>query len=381
MLRCGQTTRRTRRSDATVTGRTVTRTAWQNTVTRTIAILAIALLVAVAAVRTAWLSAAREDSPARPKPGPRFVTFVEKIMTAPIRVTVPADAGRPAAERVFEIFRRVDARMSEWKPTSPLSQVNANAGIRPVPVPADLRAVLHRGIEIGRRTGGAFDITWAALWGLWDFKSPEPRVPDADEIAARVRRIDYRRVRIDDKAGTVYLPEKGMLLGLGGIAKGYALDQAARALRAMGVRDFLLSAGGQVYAGGTRAGRPWRVGIRDPRGRPGDYFATLEIRDASLATSGDYERYFERDGVRYHHVLDPRTGMPARGVRSVTVISPDATLADALSTALMVLGVERGLDVAASYENVEAVFVDDAGAVHTTPGISSKLTRLHDPEP
>ncbi len=345
---------------------------------RTLAILAVAILVAVAAVRTAWTTGRRR---AASEPPARFVTFVEEIMATPIRVTVPVEAGRPAAERVFEIFRRVDARMSEWKPTSPLSRVNANAGVGPVPVPADLRAVLHRAVEIGRRTEGAFDITWAALWGLWDFKAAEPHVPAADEIAARVRLIDFRRVQIDDDAGTVYLPEKGMLIGLGGIAKGYALDQAAAALRTMGVRDFLLSAGGQVYAGGTRAGRPWRIGIRDPRGERDDFFATIELRDASLATSGDYERYFEIEGVRYHHILDPRTGWPARGVRSVTVLSPDATLADALATALMVLGIERGLEVASGYRYLEAVFVDDAGRVHATAGIQARIHLVHPPAP
>lgn len=347
--------------------------------TRTVAILAIATIVAVAAVRTARRTPARRIMPNDVPPEASFVTFVEDIMATPIRATVPAQAGRAAAERVFEVFRRVDARMSEWKPTSPLSQVNAQAGIRPVPVPADLREVLHRGIEIGRRTGGAFDITWAALWGLWDFRSDAPRVPSADEIAARVRLIDFRRVRIDEDAGTVFLPEKGMLIGLGGIAKGYALDQAAAALRKMGVRDFLLSAGGQVYAGGLRDGRPWRVGIRDPRGARDDFFAVVDLTDASLATSGDYERYFILDGVRYHHVLDPHTGMPARGVRSATVLSHDATLADALSTALMVLGVARGLEVAGGFAGVEAVLVDDQARVHTTPGLTRRLRILHPP--
>ena len=151
-----------------------------------------------------------------------------------------------------------------------------------------------------------------------------------------------------------------MKIGLGGIAKGYALDRAAELLRAHGVRDFLILGGGQVMAGGHKDGKPWRVGIRDPRGEPEDYFATLDVTDASTSTSGDYERYFVLDGVRYHHILDPRTGMPSKGLRSVTTVSPDATLADALSTAIMVLGAERGLALAESL-GVGAVLVDNAG--------------------
>jgi thiamine biosynthesis lipoprotein len=310
-----------------------------------------------------------------------FATFVEDIMASPIVVTVPADRGREAADLVFDAFRRVDARMSEWKETSPLSAVNRAAGEHPVHVPDDLRAVIRRGIEIGGMTDGAFDITWAALWGLWDFKADQPRVPSDDEIARRMARIGFRDVQIDEQAGTVFLPRKGMLIGLGGIAKGYALDRAAEALRERGVEDFLISAGGQIYAGGRKGDRPWGVGIRDPRGGRDDYFAFLEVSDASVSTSGDYERYFILDGVRYHHILDPRTGRPARGVRSATVVSPDATLADALSTALMILGAQRGMALAERLPDVQAVLVDDQARVHVTSGLQGRLRQPRAPRP
>jgi thiamine biosynthesis lipoprotein len=312
-------------------------------------------------------------------PAGDWLAFVQEIMATPVEVLLPAEAGASAAEVVFDVFRQVDARMSEWKPTSPLSAVNEAAGREPVAVPADLRDVIRRGLEIGDLTDGAFDVTWAALWGLWDFRSESPRVPTDEAIEARVQRVDYRRVMIDGRAGTVLLPEAGMAIGLGGIAKGHALDLAAGALRDRGVPDFLISAGGQVVAGGRRGERAWRVGIRDPRGAPEDFFARLSVEDTSVSTSGDYERFFILDGVRYHHVLDPRTGRPARGVRSVTVVSRDATLADALSTALMILGVERGLSLAESLEDVEAVLVDDQAAVHVTSGLRDTLEILHAP--
>lgn len=340
--------------------------------------LALAITVGlVAAAITFSLVNRRISTPENADDG--FVTFVEDIMASPVRVTVPAQRGRAAAEIVFEVFRGVDARMSEWKATSPLSAVNEAAGDAAVPVPADLRAVIRRGIEIGEMTDGAFDVTWAALWGLWDFKASEPRVPEADEIRRRLERIDFRSVEIDDVAGTVRLPRAGMLIGLGGIAKGYALDASAAALRADGIRDFLISAGGQVYAGGRRNGRAWRVGIRDPRGDPTDSFALVELRDESISTSGDYERYFIVDGVRYHHVLDPRNGLPARSVRSATVVSADATLADALSTALMILGVQPGMALADQLQEVEAVLIDDKGTVHATGGADARLKARHPP--
>jgi thiamine biosynthesis lipoprotein len=318
----------------------------------------------------------------RAAPGPggvRFVSFTEDIMASPISVLAPEPVAREAADIVFGIFREVDERMSEWKATSPLSAVNAASGSHPVVVPDDLRSVIRRGIEIGAQTGGAFDITWAALWGVWDFQALEPKVPGEDEITRRVALVDYRRLEIDDAAGTVYLPQAGMHIGLGGIAKGYALDRSARALRERGFDSFLISAAGQMMLGGMRGDRPWRVGVRDPRGGPGDYFARLELTDTSLGSSGDYERYFILDGVRYHHILDPATGMPARSLRGATVICPDATLADALSTALMVMGPQVGLDLVENLDGVEAVVVDAEGKVHTTSGLHGRLLDLRQP--
>lgn len=315
-------------------------------------------------------------------PGPAgedYISATEQIMAAPITVLLP-EPDAATAEIVFGVFRDVDAAMSEWKASSPLSAVNAAAGRAPVAVPDDLRAVIRRGLEIGALTDGAFDVTWAALWGLWDFRSPSPRVPANEDIAARVALVGADRVVVDDEAGTVFLPETGMLIGLGGIAKGYALDRAAAALRARGVERYLISAAGQTMAGGLRDGRPWRVGIRDPRGAVSDYFAFLEASDVSVSTSGDYEQYFVVDGVRYHHILDPRTGRPARaGVRSATVVSADATLADALSTAVFILGVERGLSLVEGMQGVEAVIVDDHAAVHVTSGLVGRLRLRHPP--
>ncbi|MHC4108022.1 MAG: FAD:protein FMN transferase [Planctomycetota bacterium] len=312
---------------------------------------------------------------------PRYVSFTEEIMASPITVLAPAAEAEAAARLVFDIFRDVDATMSEWKAGSPLSAVNQAAGRHPVKVPDDLRQIIHKSIEIGDMTDGAFDITWAALWGLWDFKAARPHVPTDEEIAERVELIDYHRIVIDDEAGTVYLPQAGMVIGLGGIAKGYALDRSAAALHDRGIDSFLISAAGQMRLSGLRSGRRWRVGVRDPRGTSDDYFAFLELTNVSVSTSGDYERHFILDGVRYHHILDPRTGKPSRGVRSATVTSGDATLADALSTAAMILGAEQGLALLEQRPGVEGLLVDGEGKAHVTSGLAGRLQRRHPPAP
>jgi thiamine biosynthesis lipoprotein len=334
-------------------------------------LLSVILVVGLLAIVGHRMSRGRDEA--------RYVSFTAHIMAAPISVTAPEEVAEEAARVVFEVFREVDTTMSEWKPTSPLSAVNRAAGGDAVAVPDDLRALIRRCGEVAQRTDGAFDVTWAALWGLWDFNAIEPRVPDDEEIAARVALVDHRRVVIDDEAGTVHLPQQGMAIGLGGIAKGHALDVAAQALRDHGIDSFMISAAGQMMLGGRRGDRLWRVGVRDPRGGPRDYVVFLELTDVSVSTSGDYERYFVLDGVRHHHILDPRTGRSSRGVRSATVVSADATLADALSTSLMILGIERGLAVAEAWEGVEALMIDGGGSVHVTSGLRDRVQTPRDP--
>lgn len=327
--------------------------------------------LATAAVVALAIAAAR---------GQRFETWSGEAMATRWEVTLPARAGAErAAGECLALFRRLDQLMSEWKEGSPLSAVNRAAGVAPVAVPEELFELLDLSVRLGRETGGAFDVSWAALWGLWDFRTATPRVPAAAEIEARRQLIDYRRLVLDRAAGTVFLPERGMQLGLGGIGKGYALERAAELLRARGFEDFMLVGGGQVVTRGRRGGRPWRVGLRDPRGAADEVFARVELEDASLSTSADNESFFVVDGRRYHHILDPRTGWPAAsGLTSATVLHRDATLADALSTALLVLGREKGFEAVLRLGG-EAAVVDERGAVATTPGLAGRLEILRPP--
>ncbi len=308
---------------------------------------------------------------------PEFVRRGHPVMSTWVDLLLPADSAG-AADAVFTIFDEAGEQLSEWKDSSPLSAVNRKAG-EPVRVPADLLALAQRGVELGAATDGAFDITWAALWGVWDFRAKTPAVPDSKLIEERRARVDYRKVVVDASAGTLAIAP-GQTVGLGGIAKGWTLDKAAGELRARGISDFLLTAGGQVVAGGSKGGAPWRVGIRDPRGAADDFFAIVSVKDLSVSTSGDYERCFVADGLLYHHILDPRTGRPARGLRSVTVVSPDATVADALSTALFVMGPERAKALVTSRSDVEAVLVLDDGSWWKSPGLSG-FQLAHEPKP
>jgi FAD:protein FMN transferase len=332
----------------------------------------------------AWMvvasAACAHDAPSSPRElneKSSWFSAERPLMGTSFRVTLPvpeSPGSRAAVERCFELFEHVDQVMSEWKPESPLSELNRQAGVAPVPLPEDLIDLLETSKRLSEETEGAFDVTWAALWGLWRFDGSN-RIPTRQEVAAKLSSVGWRDLEIDRGAATAYLRRKGMAVGLGAVAKGHALDRCAGELRARGYPDFLLYAGGQVYGGGQKPGGPWRVGVQDPRGPTGDFFATVAMRDASASTSGDYERSFIKDGALYHHIIDLRTGYPARASRSATVLAKDATLADALSTACFVLGPERALALAQRL-HFDVLLVDAAGRVHMSEGMKA-VTTVH----
>jgi thiamine biosynthesis lipoprotein len=278
----------------------------------------------------------------------------------------PALAER-AMDAVIAEMRRTDELMSTYKPESQLSQVNAHAHERPIVVDADIITVVERGLEMSRLSGGAFDITYASVGYLYDYRAHQ-RPTDA-EIAAALPGVDYRQVVVDREARTIRFLKTGVRIDLGGIAKGYAVDRAVERLRELGIRHAMVNAGGDTRLLGDRRGKPWIVGIRDPRAE-GRMVTRLPLAGEAISTSGDYERYFEEDGVRYHHILVPGTGKSARSVRSATVLGPDATLTDALSTTVFVLGVERGMELVSRLPDVEAVVVDADGRIFYSDGLA-----------
>lgn len=325
---------------------------------------------------------------ATPKPGAGggapTRTAAREMMHTRVTVTV-ADAIEPgafdeAAAGAFAVFRRVEEVMNEWRPDSALSRVNAAAGGNAVTVPADLCDVLRLAADGARRTDGLFDPTWAALKDVWRFGSDESfEVPSEQRVLAACARVKWKWMELRESPAAVQpapcaarLTRPGMRLGLGGIAKGWGVDQAVARLRSRGLKNFFVQAGGDLYAAGRRGDRPWRAAIREPRGPPEATFAMLEVSDAAFSTSGDYERFAVRDGVRYHHLIDLRNCRPATASRSSTVLAATATDAEVLTKATFVLGGEKGLALAASF-GAAAVIVDAAGKVHLSQALKAKL--------
>jgi thiamine biosynthesis lipoprotein len=288
--------------------------------------------------------------------------------------TADEAAAKAGFDRVFDEFTRLEQLMSTWIADSDVSRINRNAGVRPVPVSSEVREVLTIARQMSESTGGKFDVTFGALSGLWKFEHDQDNVvPDMGEVRRRLPLIDYRAVQIDVNAGTVFLARKGMSLHLGGIGKGYAIDRAVAILRRVGLRDFMVQSGGDIYVAGMKDGRPWRLAIQDPRGAPNRTFAELELSDGTFSTSGDYERYFMNNGRRYHHILDPATGEPARGARSVTIVSKLAVIADGLSTGVFIMGPLAGMALIERLPDVEGVIVSDKNEVLISSGLRNKV--------
>lgn len=273
-----------------------------------------------------------------------------------------------ALDRVEATFIEIDRLTNRFQAESDIAAVNRNAGTAPVVVKDDVYRIVATALNWSEQTGGAFNILIGAAMDLWGFGSKQPRVPETGELAAILPLTDYHQVQMDDAKSTVFLPRQGMVIDLGGIAKGYATDKAVSVLRELGIRDALINAGGNVYALGNRAdGTTWKVGIQDPR-NPQGIKAVLQAGDAALVSSGDYQRYFEVAGIRYHHILDPATGSPARASAGTTIIMDSATVADVLSTALFVMGPARGIAFAEQLPQVKAALIltEDGGMFGTS---------------
>ncbi len=263
-------------------------------------------------------------------------------------------------ERVMQEMQRVDALMSTYKPTSQVSLVNADAAKRPITVDADLFGLLQTSLEYSQLTEGAFDITYASVGYMYDYRKGVK--PTDAQIAAALPAVSYRHVVLDAGKRTVRFTQPGVRIDLGGIAKGWAVDQGIEILRKAGVQRAMVTAGGDTRIIGDRFGKPWMVGIRDPR-EEGKVLVRIPLEDEALSTSGDYERFFEENGVRYHHILEPASGKPARAVRSVTVIAPTATRTDGLSKTIFVLGIQKGMEVLDRLGDVDAIAIDAQGQI------------------
>ena len=320
--------------------------------TRTRVMVLLVALAATLPARAEWLS-----------------RTVDGIMGTRIAVELWADdaaAGEQAMDAVFADMRRIDDAMSTYKPTSELSQLNARAAREPVRISAELFELLETAMEYSRITGGAFDVTYASVGFMYDFRARQR--PTEAQIKAKLPEVNYHLVQLDSKARTVRYLREGVRIDLGGIAKGHAVDRGIAILQARGYKHALVSAGGDSRVIGDRFGRPWIIGIRHPD-RKDEVIARLPLVDTAISTSGVYERYFDENGQRYHHIIDPKTGHSASMVRSATILAPTATRSDGLSKTAFVLGADAAIRIYEKLGDIDAVIVTPDGKVHYTSGL------------
>jgi thiamine biosynthesis lipoprotein len=293
----------------------------------------------------------------------------EAIMGTAVSVELWSDeraAGEAAIDAVMGEMHRIDRAMSPYKPDSELSRINRYAALAAVPVSAELFNLVERAVEFSALSGGAFDITYAGAGHLYDYR--QGIRPSDEELARACQTVGYRHLVLDARARTLRFARAGMRIDLGGFAKGYAVDNGAAILARRGIRNAIVTAGGDSRVLGDRRGRPWTIAVRHPR-RPGEVVAVLPLEDVSISTSGDYERYFERDGVRCHHVIDPRTGKSPDGVHSVTILAADGLTTEGLSKSVFVLGIDKGMRLIESQPGVDAVVVDASGVLRYSSGL------------
>src|SRR2546421_3132493 len=297
------------------------------------------------------LGACRREPPAPPPPpaapalpAPHVVVRTRKCMGTECEFKAfAADEALVdrAFARGFDEMDRIEALTTTWH-ASEVTRINDAAGTAAVHVSPDTLAIIEKSLWVSRLTDGAFDITVGVCKGLWKFdEDNDGSLPDRQQVEERRRLVNWHDIIVDHAASTVRLRRAGQAITLGGIAKGYAVDAAVRAVRAAGLRDFIVHAGGDLFAAGRRGDRPWHVGIQDPRGPHGRIIFELALSDQAFNTSGDYERFIIRDGVRYHHILDARTGFPVHATRAVTLLAGDSFTADALDTGIFAVGPER----------------------------------------
>ena len=311
------------------------------------------------------------------KQNPRTHQRVQRLMGNRFELSVvspDADWANDCISEAITEISRIERLLTTYSDDSQTAQINANAGIRPVPVDEEVFALIERSLRLSALTQGAFDITYGSIdKRFWNFDTTLTALPDPKIARQLVRLINYRNVVLDAEQRTVFLKEKGMRIGFGGIGKGYAAEQAKRMLRNRGVESGIVNAAGDLTTWGTQPnGQPWTIGIADPDQAKHQAFSYLAISGLAVATSGSYEKYALIDGKRYAHTIDPKTGYPVSGIKSVTILAPNAELADALATPVMVMGVRVGLDLINQMRQIACIIIDDNDALYTSTNIRIK---------
>lgn len=266
---------------------------------------------------------------------------------------------------------RIEKLLTTFSDDSQTNQINQNAGIKPVKVDKEVFDLIQRSLRISSLTDGAFDITYGSIdKRFWNFDKEMTSLPDAEAAKESVRLINYNNVMLDTENQTVFLKEKGMRIGFGGIGKGYAAESAKRLLIKNGVKSGIVNAAGDLTTWGNQPnGKPWTISIADPENKH-EAFSSLSISGLAVATSGSYEKYVIIDGKKYSHTIDPKTGFPVSGIKSVTIICPNAELADAMATPITVLGVDAGLSLINQMQQMACIIIDDSNTIYTSNNIN-----------
>jgi len=270
-------------------------------------------------------------------------------------------------QHVFTEMHRIDSLMSPLKKESELSLVNQQAANKPVKISIELFKLIQQSLDISKLSNGAFDITFASVGRFYDYRKKTK--PTKDELSINLKKINYKNIKLNSKNQTVFFTNKGTKIDLGGIAKGHAVDNAINILQENGIKQAMVSAGGDTRIIGDKGGRPWYVGIRHPRDKQKSA-VILPLSQTALSTSGDYERYFIKDNVRHHHIIKPSTGSSARELRSVSILGDESTVIDALSTTVFILGLKKGMKLISSIPNTEAIIIDNNGNIHYSTGLT-----------
>ncbi len=307
--------------------------------------------------------------------GKKSETQTEFLLGTTCSVTLTSKHAKQDFDRVFTLVQEIEQTMSVHVEESDVSKINAMAGKTPVSVEPETFYLIERAVEIAEETEGALDITVGPFVEEWGIGTEHPKVPAIETIENLLSFVDYRSIVLDKQEQSVYLPRQRMKIDLGALAKGYAAHEAVKVLQEEGVARGIIDFGGNIMVFGTKESKePWRIGIQQPEASRGHYFGIVEVDEGAVVSSGTYERFFVQDGVRYHHILDPAAGRPVRnGLDSVTILAESGTDADAYSTAVFVLGLEKGYRFIESKPELEAVLVTVDKEVYITSGLEDRF--------
>ena len=299
----------------------------------------------------------------------------QSLLGSPFEITVVAKdsvQGNLFSDLAIAEVKRIENLISDWIPTSQISKVNQNAGVVPVKVDKEVYDLVDRATKISKLTSGAFDISYASMDRIWKFDGSMKEMPTEEAIRKSVEKVGYQNIILNSKDTTIFLKNKGMKLGLGGIGQGYIADKIKVLLQEKGCNSGLVNVSGDINTWGKQPnGNVWTVGIVNPMNK-NKVFATFPLDDSAVETSGSYEKYVTFNGKRYSHIIDPRTGYPATGIISVSVFAKQTELADALATGIFVMGVEVGLDLVNQLKGIGCIIVDDKGGIHVSKNIDIK---------